>query len=392
MLNKKKLLIALSAFTFLILMVACLIFINHKKLDVIGEDETIFVPEYDGKLDSGNFIPVPESEGKKVTATFISTELSYIEYESISCYIKSNENSCEITLPIYNIEGSYTFFWSTKKLPETDLENYKWNSEYFYGVGSIYKLTENKIFYPNTNAFHSDWVNEESENYRPYYKYRKFDIIKSEKIGNTIFEFEKGIPENYINQYISQMKQIYVDIPWIFVPAKVFALTEKTYSSYSIAYGLTQNFYYQDYEPWTASVSAIDVQYDTTGIISEEIAPNSIALNATIHELAHAWDAYYRFCNREDSNAKLISETMDVGELYNSVKNSGRLFRDNNGYISQLEFFAGMVTNYYWHVLQKGPNKPYYALQTGKELTTDQKVNLKKIIETYAIKTSSDNN
>ena len=57
------------------------------------------------------------------------------------------------------------------------------------------------------------------------------------------------------------MKQVYVDIPWIFVPSKVFALTEETYNSYSIAYGLTQNLYYEDYEPWRTSISIIDVKY-----------------------------------------------------------------------------------------------------------------------------------
>lgn len=329
-----------------------------------------------------------EYEGKKVTATFIKTGLSYIETDSISCYIKSENDSCKIKLPIYNVEGSYNFFWSIKKLPEIDLTNYKWESEYFYGVGSIYELTQDTTFYPNTNAFHSDWANEGNQNYEPHYKHRKFDIIKSEKIGNTIFEFENGIPENYINQYINQMKQVYVDIPWIFVPAKVFALTEETYNSYSIAYGLTQHFYDQNYEPWTTSISVIDLQYDTTGIISEEIVPNSISLNATIHELAHAWDAYYRFCNR-NSNTELISETMEVKELYNNIKNSGILFNDGNEYISEIEFFAGMVTNYYWHILQKGPNKPYYALQTSKKMTLVQKENLKKIIDTYASKTQN---
>ncbi|MBE6149790.1 MAG: hypothetical protein E7170_03615 [Firmicutes bacterium] len=328
--------------------------------------------------------PVIEYEGKKVTATFVKTGLNYIESDSISCYIKPKNNSCEIKLPIYNVEGSYNLFWSIEELPETDLTDYEWESKYFYGVGSTYELTKDTTFYPNTNAFHFDWANEENQNYEPHYKYRKLDIVKSEKIGNTIFEFENGIPENYINQYINEVKQVYTEIPWIFVPAKVFALTEETYNSYSIAYGLTQDFYTQDYEPWTTSISVIDVQYDTTGILSEEIEPNSISMNATIHELAHAWDSYYRFCNRS-TEPKLISETTEVKELYNNIKDSGTLYNDGNEYISEIEFFAGMVTNYYWHILDKGPNKPYYALQQNKKMTVNQKEDLKKIIEKYAL-------
>ena len=45
-----------------------------------------------------------------------------------------------------------------------------------------------------------------------------------------------------------------------------------------------------------------------------------------------------------------------------------------------------MVTNYYWHILDKGPNKPYYALQTSKKMTTTQRDELKKIIDTYVSK------
>jgi len=374
--NKKKLVISVSILIVLVFPMIILKSLSNKSTSVYEEEK---VTENESTI---------EYEGEKVTATFVKTGLNYIEADSISCYIKPGNESCEIKLPIYNVEGAYNFFWSIEELPEIDLTNYEWENKYFYGVGSTYELTQNTTFYPNTNAFHSDWANEENEHHETYYKYRKFDIVISEKIGNTIFEFEKGIPENYINQYISQMKQVYVDIPWIFVPAKVFALTEETYNSYSIAYGLTQNFYYQDYEPWTTSISAIDVQYDTTGIISEEIEPNSISMNATIHELAHAWDAYYRFYNRS-SDTKLISEAIEVKELYNNIKDSGVLFNDGNEYISELEFFAGMVTNYYWHILDKGPNKPYYALQANKKMTFDQKENLKKIIDTYASKTQN---
>lgn len=374
MTNKKKLIIFISVLIVLTLPILILKSLSneftskHDKEKVTPNDSTL------------------EYEGEKVTATFVKTGLNYIETDSISCYIKPGNNLCKIKLPIYNVEGSYNFFWSIEKLPENDLTNYEWESKYFYGVGSTYELTQDTTFYPNTNAFHSDWANEENQNYEPHYKYRKLDIIKSEKIGNTIFEFENGIPENYINQYINQMKKVYVDIPWIFVPSKVFALTEETYNSYSIAYGLTQNFYYEDYEPWRTSISIIDVKYDTTGIIYEEIEPNSISINATIHELAHAWDAYYRFYNRS-SNTRLISETMEVEELYNNIKASGILYNDGNEYISEIEFFAGMVTNYYWHILDKGPNKPYYALQTSKKMTSTQKDELKKIIDTYALKT-----
>lgn len=329
-----------------------------------------------------------DKKGIKVTATFLKDGLDYIEEDYISCYIKPGDNSCNIKLPVYNAKGSYSFFWSSVKLPNEDLTNYEWDSNYFYGVGSTYELTQDQTFYPNINAYHSDWANEDNENYESIFKFRKFDISKSVKIGNTIFEFEKGIPSGYINEYIHEMKKVYKDIPWLFVPAKVFALTEETYNKYSIAYGLTQHFYDKDYESWNTSISIIDVKYDSVGIVDEEIAPNSISLNATIHELAHAWDAYYRYKNKDSSNPILISETEKVKELYDDLKDSNLLYKDNSEYISELEFFAGMVTNYYWHGLQKGNNKPFYALEYSKKMSDKQLKKLKDIIEEYSLKTN----
>ena len=46
-----------------------------------------------------------------------------------------------------------------------------------------------------------------------------------------------------------------------------------------------------------------------------------------------------------------------------------------------------MVTNYYWHILQKGPNKPYYAMNKNEELTIEEKSELKKLIELYSSET-----
>lgn len=329
------------------------------------------------------------SKRRKVTATFVSTGLDYIEKKKISCYISAGADSCRITLPIYNVEGSYNFFWSIKKLPKTNLTNYKWDVDYFYGIGNTYELMENTTFYPNTNNFHYDWSDKRDRNYSPVNRYRKFNIIESEKIGDTIFEFETGIPKAYIKDYIKEVKKIYKTLPWLFVPGKVFALTEGTYDSYSIAYGLTQHFFDVGAPSWNTSISIIDVKYDTIGLSNEGILPNTISLNATLHELAHAWDNYYRFNACTKSSCIEINGTKDLKELYNSTKKSKVLYKDANGeYISEVEFFAGMVTNYYWHVLKKDTTKPYYALMDNKKLNTSQKKQLKTLIEKYSKITS----
>ena len=61
-----------------------------------------------------------------------------------------------------------------------------------------------------------------------------------------------------------------------------------------------------------------------------------------------------------------------------------KLFVDDNGQvISKVETFAGMVTNYYWHVLGKDRNKAYYALKYGVSMDNNELYKLKVFMEKY---------
>lgn len=299
---------------------------------------------------------------KTLTATFVADNLDYISSQKVSCNLYNNEKSCEITLPTYNKKGRFNSYWSSVKLPSTNLKGYEWKWEYYNKVNSKYTLTSNMIFYPNFNGFHYD-LNDIAS------KYRNFDIVKSITIGKTLFEFERGIQNNAINEFIEQMQKAYKQMSFLFVPAKIFVMTENTYNNYSVEYGLTQI--------WElASYSSIDLKFDTIGIENEFIKPNSISVNAALHELAHAWGAKYKY---ETNGSKELFEISDFNSFYNTIKS--KLYSIDPEWKG--EVFAGMVTNYYWHVLGNNKQNVYYALADGKTLSSSDLQKLKTFMEKY---------
>lgn len=295
------------------------------------------------------------------TATFDNANLDYLESKSLSCDIYNTEKSCDIILPTFNKLGHFNNFWSEYKAASSDLTNNAWNKSYFNQVGHKYTLTRDITLYPNFNHIHYSTPDKNQ------YKYRSINIDNNKTIGKTLFEFEKGIPNEIKNTFITEMNQAYNKLPWIFNSGKVFIMTEDTYSNYSIAYGLTHQMYISY---GGDSHSIIDVQYDT--------AEQTISVNATLHELAHAWDSYYYFKTGESR----ISSLDDFDTFYNSIKE--KLYVDEEDkIISKTETFAGMFTNYYWHVLKIDDTKKYYALKDNETLNEEELNNLKTFIEKY---------
>ena len=306
---------------------------------------------------------------KKVnTAIFSNQGLDYLEKSSLSCVIYNQTKSCNITLPKFNKKGYFNSFWSDNKAVSSNLFGTTWSWNYFKPVGHTYTLTNNVTLYPNFNHFHYDLTTWN------HYKYRAFNIASSTYVGNALFEFESGIPQSSINTFINSMKNAYSVIPWLFNNGKAFVMTTNTYNNYSTAYGLCHNM--QDNLGGTAYFT-VDLQYDTS--------ISAIDVNAALHEMAHAWDSYYNF---RTGNGNICDQS-DFNTFYNSI--SSKLSIDGNGNkISKIETFAGMVTNYYWHILGKNTSAPYYALKNGATLNATEKQNLKTFMEKY-IRISNNN-
>lgn len=285
---------------------------------------------------------------KTVTATFDSS------VSSKSCTRYNNE-SCTITLPTFNKTGKFNGAWGTNKS----------NPDPTYKVGTTMTLTDNINLYASIKH---PW----GDNGYNYTKTRNLTVSKSTTIGNMIFEYQSGIPTSAINSHISFLNTVYSTLPFLFVPGKTFVLTYDTYTNYSFAYGLTH---------FGGSYVFIDLKYDSKG----DVVKNAIDQNATIHEMAHAWDFYYSF----KTGKGYLRDQSDFVSFYNQI--SSKLYvDDNNQKLSKTETFAAMVTNYYWHILGKDTSKVYYGLKSGYTLSASEKNTLKTIMEKY-IKISNNN-
>jgi len=259
-----------------------------------------------------------------------------------SCVVYNDESNCKIKFPSYISKGSFENTWSDNK----DLKGR------VYEAGAEQVINKSTTFYA---AYHHPYYN--TNNDTNYYKDRNLNITRVVNVGNVRFEYEDGIPLDAINKHIQFINSAYATTPWIFTPCKVFVLTSETYNKISYAYGLTFG---------KASNNYIDIQYDPgLGAIDD---------NATIHELAHAWDFYYGF-----RTGKNISEQADMKKLYNSLTSEQR--KD----LSNVEWFAGTSTEYYWHHLGKNPEKESYAgFKDG--MTEDQQKEYVTMYQKYANK------
>lgn len=306
------------------------------------------------------------TNGVTRTATFVSTGTDYIETTSISC--QDFGEGCYIRLPRFNKTGHFSSWWSTKPLPSEDLTGQKRDGSYFFQIGSKYKLTKNKTFYPNFNHYYYDHQEDEQA-----YKYRNLSIKRSIGIGETFFEFETGIPDEAIDNFIDFAKSAQKEVPWEFTPTKVFIMTPETYSSYSKYTGVTHSL---------SNVNAyliVDMQYEKD--------KNKIREEILIHELAHTWDRHY-----QEVSGKTLHEQEDITNLYTQMLNRKiisdrkssegkyRYLNYSNGF-ANVEWFADMIDNYYFHILHDNDNYDYFCL--SKDWTKEEKETWKRLVEKY---------
>ena len=303
---------------------------------------------------------------KTFTATFVKDGLDYLESEKLSCVAYNTEKSCSIVLPRFNKKGHFNSFWGTSKSVSSNLVGTVWTSTNFNQVGHLYTLSKDVTLYPNFNHKYYNYYLE-----KVLYKFRNFNVSVGSYVGDSYFEFESGIPTTVMNNFLKAMNSAYLEMPWLFTPGKVFIMTEETYANHSKAYGVT---HMMTGNSGGVSYFTIDLKYDSSG----SIVKNAIDINAALHELAHAWDIYYYF----RTGSSRISSTGDFAELYKSLDSKLYIYSDGTK-ISEIETFAAMVTNYYWHILEADTAKGFYAIKSGYSMSLKEKANLKKFLEKY---------
>lgn len=294
-----------------------------------------------------NYYPITM---RTVTATFDPNHVTdYLEKTSESCTYYNSDTSCSISFPYFNKLGYFNGYWGSSSEVSSDLSGKTKLSTYFYSVKSSTIITKDTLFYPNFN--HKSYTYDKN-----YYKFKSIPISKYKMLGLSRFEYQSGIPSSAIENHQSFITTVYNTVPQLFIPGKSFIMTKETYTEKSIAYGLTYD---------SGAYYFIDLQYDPS--------ISAISENATIHELAHAWDSYYRYMTGKGR----IKDQSDFQSFYNQLKSK----LETN--LSDTETFAAMFTNYYWHVLGKNTSKKYYGLSSGNTLTQAEKQTLKTIMEKY---------
>lgn len=261
------------------------------------------------------------------TATFDMTRCNekagIMEKKEIRrCTSPVDKLSCDIKIPKCTVIGTFDGFWTMVSNPVNNIYNAFENN-------STISIGRDLDFVPYTGKF----VPGEKANY----KARNFSISKTFKIGNVLVEYEKGVPSKAVNEHINLMKVFYKNVPFLFKRnITIFVLTENTYSNYSIAYGLTQPVGNKKEKAY------IDLRYDS-GI-------NGISDNATLHEMAHAWDSYYEYLGK----GRISSQT-NMKNLYNLLIKNKRLDHNSS------EWFAGLLTEWYWHYKGYDKSKPSFV-------------------------------
>ena len=281
---------------------------------------------------------------KTVTAKFVFGNNSTTNK---SCTIYNTKSTCSITVPYYDDKnGKYGGTWSTTK------------GGYTQAVGNAtININGNYTYYA---IYRHPWRSTADIGGKNYKKDRNLSIQKAYNLGPTKVVYEKGIPNSAMVSHYNFLVSLYYKMPYLFSPGKIWVMTEKTYSNYSIAYGLTHT-----YGPFFN----IDLKYDTANKI--------ISPGATIHELGHAWDSRFGFMH---SSKKNIRDQQDIKNFYNSLGAKGR----NN--LSDVEWFAATVTDYYYRYInvdmKASTNSGYdkYSSSNKKKIKSlmDKYINISK--------------
>ena len=253
--------------------------------------------------------------------------LDYIENKEIKCFAYNKNDSCQVTLPIYNKEGY-------------EIKGYSTDSS--SSIGEIYpkesfKITQNMIIYPIYDISN---------------RLEVINVRKSLIFNGIILEIENDCKDELANRFLMYLEDIRKNAPYLLVNNKITFLGEKSYEKIWGNDSIAMNYGPQKYR-------SFDI------ICSNKLNDYYASI---IHELAHSWD-FFSY-SKMGSN---ITSNNDVIELFNKyTQQENRPFR-NYSYSNIYEFFADALKFYYFKYVK--PTYEYYNLNYPEDI--------KNIIEKY---------
>ena len=242
-----------------------------------------------------------------------------------NCTIYNTSKSCEVEVPYIVSKGNEVQLFSTTT-NENSLSGYTPGSHMFINSDiNLYAIVKN------------------------YYRKNTYSIIKSTVYGHVPFEVEASCSSDIYNNYLNFVNRLYNISPYIFSAGKVTFAGTNTFES-----------------TWGTGSAGMTygrvVGYRNVDIICPT-KYDRYYLKTIVHELAHAWDSYYKL-----KYGTYLNAMPDILSLYNKYSNkssSNRPLRDYS-YSSKYEFVADMFAWYYFLYIDPTymptvvSNKTYY--------------------------------
>ena len=303
-----------------------------------------------------------QPEQKKVlTAKFEPNGVDSLSYYSATCTVEKGQNGCNVTTPIMYWKGHI----ATQYAKDAEGKNNVSASN------AKYYITDNVTLYANTS---SNWGGTQRNiSVNPSYSYKLNQLLVEQ--SGACKTYGEGTSSYDIKAYLSQM---YQKAPFLFnTPAKLMAMTDSEFHSIyggNNYYMLVHGFY--EYQ-------GIDILCNSR-YYDEYSLRNGISYN-----LGHVMDAAYQFIYNKSGSDYFMSSTAEFKSLYYSVagirdSKTGK-YKDNPE-LSSGDFFASMISYYYWNQINgwaKKEVKMRNAIQNIHYDSSNKKYYTWKVNNTY---------
>ena len=237
-----------------------------------------------------------------------------VSADGLKCTIYNTENTCSITVPVFNKKG-YTNVGYSKTKGSKDVTVH-------FGD----KVQGGQTLYPVYDTFTAG---------------KAYNVKGSIALNNAYVDIDSSFPSSLIDIYTGYVKNIEKNWPFLFHGQKIVLFGESEFSQYVNAPSTsTSGATFQDLRYPSLSPSVIKA-------LSSPITSNGYML--IVHELTHSLDFQYQgiFNNR-------MCEEKDITDLYNKYeKYTSNRPLSNYAYSGyslsdpRREFFAELMTFYY---------------------------------------------
>ena len=243
---------------------------------------------------------------------------------SQTCDIYNKESSCNITLPYITRNG--------KEILGFTLDAAGNGKQYVQGTEVA--INKDTTFYSRTGTVAGKGIVR-----NPSYV-TKLEGIKNAPQEKIIIEYDSECNNSNKNNYVTALKNIYSNAPYLFRIHKLFVVSDNTWNN-----------------TWT-SKSAIAMQHGVAHAQTIDIKcsyfnnKKIIDIEQTlVHELAHAMDGYYQLQGGEYMQTNFTN-------LYDKYKSKSTFSDYSKTNIN--EFFAEIYRHYYYTFIVKNKNSGYY--------------------------------